>query len=96
MAVPWGLIVAFVIGILYGALKTGRQDKSDLLKRGLLIGLVVAVVLALIGFFTGYGAVGVAGGLAIIWSALILTLVFVLGVWIGDMVTGQRKTRRYA
>ena len=96
MAVPWGLIVAFVIGILYGALKTGRQDKSDLLKRGLLIGLVVAVVLALIGFFTGYGAVGVAGGLAIVWSALILTLVFVLGVWIGDMVTGQSKTRRYA
>lgn len=94
MAVPWGL-VAFVVGILYGALKAGRQDKSDLLKQGLVIGLVVALVLALIGFFTGYGALGVAGGLAVIWTTLILTLLFVLGVWLGDLFTGQRK-RRYA
>ncbi len=94
MAVPWGLL-AFVVGILYGALKAGRQDKSDLLKQGLVIGLVVALVLALIGFFTGYGALGVAGGLAVIWTTLILTLLFVVGVWIGDLFTGNRK-RRYA
>ena len=94
MAVPWGL-VAFIVGILYGALKAGRQDKSSLLKQGLVIGLVVALVLALIGFVTGYGALGVAGGLAVIWTTLILTLLFVVGVWIGDLFTGQRK-RRYA
>lgn len=88
----WGLI-AFVIGIAYGALKKGRQDKSDLLKQGLLIGLVVALVLALIGFFTGAGALGVAGGVAVIWTTLVLTLLFVLGVWLGDLFTGQRKTR---
>ena len=92
MAVPWGL-VAFVVGILYGALKAGRQDKSDLLKQGLVIGLVVALVLALIGFFTGYGALGVAGGLAVLWTTLILTLLFVLGVWLGDLFTGNRKRR---
>ncbi len=90
MAVPWGL-VAFVIGIVYGAVKAGRQDKSDLLKQGLIVGFVLALVLALIGFFTGYGALGIAGGLAILWGTLILTLLFVLGVWIGDLVTGARR-----
>jgi uncharacterized membrane protein YvlD (DUF360 family) len=88
--------VAFVIGVLYGAVKAGRQDKSGLLLQGLLIGVILAVVLALVGFFTGHGALGVAGGLAIVWGALVLTLVFVLGVWVGDLLTGQRKTRRYA
>ena len=94
MAVPWGL-VAFVVGILYGALKAGRQDKSSLFKQGLVIGLVVALVLALIGFFVGAPALGVGGALAILWTTLILTLLFVVGVWIGDLFTGQRK-RRYA
>lgn len=94
MAVPWGLL-AFIVGIAYGALKAGRQDKSDLLKQGLIIGLVVALVLALVGFFTGYGALGVAGGIAVVWTTLVLTLLFVLGVWLGDLFTGQRK-RRYA
>ena len=92
MAVPWGL-VAFVVGILYGALKAGRQDKSDLLKQGLVIGLVVAVILALVGFFIGAPALGVGGALAILWTALILTLLFVVGVWLGDLFTGQRKRR---
>ena len=92
MALPWGLL-AFVIGIAYGALKAGRQDKSDLLKQGLIIGLVVGLVLALIGFFTGYGALGVAGGLAIVWGTLVLTVLFVLGVWLGDLFTGNRKNR---
>ena len=91
----WGLI-AFVIGIAFGAMKKGRQDKSDLLKQGLIIGLVVALVLALIGFFTGFGALGVAGGVAIIWTTLVLTVLFVLGVWIGDLITGQRKNRPVA
>ena len=91
----WGLI-AFVIGIVYGAMKKGRQDKSDLLKQGLLIGLVVGLVIALIGFFTGYGALGVGGFVAVIWTTLVLTLLFVLGVWLGDLFTGQRKNRPVA
>ena len=91
----WG-IIAFVIGIIYGAMKKGRQDKTDLLKQGLLIGLVVGLVIALIGFFTGFGALGVGGFVAVIWTTLVLTLLFVLGVWIGDLFTGNRKTRRVA
>lgn len=90
MAIPWGLVV-FVIGILYGALKRGRQDKSALLLQGLVIGIVLAIVLVIIGVATGAPALGFAGALGIIVTAVILSLLFVLGVWIGDLLTGARR-----
>lgn len=93
MAVPWGLLV-FVIGILYGAIARGRQDKGGLLKQGLVIGLVLALVLVLIGWVTGAPALGLGGGLWIFVAAVVLTLLFVLGVWIGDLITAGRDRRR--
>lgn len=90
MAVPWGLLT-FVIGILYGALARGRQDKSQLFKQGLVIGLVLALVLVLIGFFVGAPALGFGGALGIIVGAIVLSLLFILGVWIGDLITGARR-----
>lgn len=86
----WQLLI-FVIGILYGALKQGKQDKSDLFKQGLVIGLVLALVVAIIGLLTGQVFLGVAGALGFIFAAIILSLLFILGVWIGDLVTGAKK-----
>lgn len=93
MAVPWGLAL-FIIGLLYGLLAAGKQDKSRLFKNGLLIGLVLALVLALLGFFAGAPALGIGGALGILWTALILSLLFVLGVWIGDLLQPKSRARR--
>ena len=90
MALPWGLLT-FVIGILYGALARGRQDKGALFKQGLLIGLVLALVLVLVGWATGAPALGFGGGLWIVVAAIVLSLLFILGVWIGDLITGARR-----
>ena len=91
----WGLIT-FLIGLVYGWASPGRQDKSQILKTGFLIGLVLAVVLALIGFATGSYALGVTstlGFLGLVIDVLVLTLLFILGVWIGDMIEGRRQRR---
>jgi cation transporter-like permease len=90
MAVPWGLLT-FVIGILYGALKRGRQDKSSLFMQGLVIGIILAIVLVVIGVLTGAPALGFGGALGIIVAAIVLSLLFVVGVWIGDLVSGARR-----
>ena len=90
----WGLIT-FLIGLVYGWASPGRQDKSSLLKTGFLIGVVLALVLALIGYATGAPALGIGGVVGIIISVLVITLLFVLGVWLGDLIEG-RKQRRVA
>ena len=87
----WGL-VAFVIGLLYGWVKPGHQDKSQLLVRGLVIGLVVGLVLALFGVAVGSNPVYFGSGfLAIVLGVVVITLLFVLGVWLGDLIEGKPR-----
>jgi uncharacterized membrane protein YadS len=90
----WGLL-AIVLGIAYGWLSPGRSDKRRLLMNGLWVGLVVALVVAVLGgllradpLFFGVGAVG------LFLSVIVLTLLFVLGVWIGDLIEGGRSRTR--
>lgn len=95
MNVPWGLIV-FIVGIAYGYMSPGRQDKSTLFKKGLLWGLVIALVLAVIGFlapdFSPLGStVGAMGFLGVLIAAVVLTLVFILGVWLGDWLEHRKS-----
>ena len=91
MAVPWGLVV-FLIGIAYGWMSPGKQDKSTLFKKGLLWGLIIAIVVALLGFFFNANPLGLgdSGFFSILISAVVLTLVFIVGVWLGDMIEGRR------
>lgn len=89
----WGLI-AFLFGLLYGWISPGRQNKSRLLWNGLWIGLLIAVVLLVIGFATGEPALGFGGGVAMFVSVVILTLLFILGAWIGDLIEGGLNRRR--
>lgn len=87
----WGLLV-FLIGIAYGWMSPGKQDKSTLFKKGLLWGLIIAIVVSLLGFFFNANPLGLAdnGFLGILISAIVLTLAFIVGVWIGDMIEGRR------
>lgn len=86
----WG-ILAFVVGILYGWLKPGTQDKSKMLLHGLVIGLVVGFVLAVLGVIAfGSNPIGLGSGfLGVVLGALLVTMLFVLGVWIGDLIEAK-------
>lgn len=94
MAIPWGL-VTFVIGLLYGWLSPGRQNKGYLFKTGLLIGLVLALVFGILGWVTNSNPLGIAAAdmLGIFLSVVVLTLLFVLGAWIGDLIEGGTRRR---
>lgn len=96
MALPWGLIV-IVLGFAYGALRPGRQRKGTLFLTGLLIGVLVAVALLVLGFLTHVPVLeiaGVVGAVGIVVTAVVLSLLFVLGVWLGDLVTGAGRHLR--
>lgn len=78
--------LAFFGGIGYGYLKKGKQDKTELLKTGLLWGAIIAIVLAVLGVVAGISAVGFGTGLlGALISVVIILLLFVLGVWLGDV-----------
>lgn len=93
MAVPWGLVI-FLVGIAYGWMSAGREDKSQIFKRGLLWGLVAAIVVAVLGFFFNVNPLGIGdtGFISLFLSFLVLTVVFIVGVWIGDMLPGGKRT----
>jgi len=96
MAVPWGLVV-FVIGLLQGWLTPGTQPKKRLFGMAFLIGLVVGAIAGIIAWISprydplGMGNTGVFGFLV---NLLIIALVYVLGVWIGDLLERAWSPRR--
>lgn len=96
MNIPWGLIV-IVLGFAYGALKPGRQRKGALFASGLLIGVLLAVGLLLLGSLANVPVLeiaGLVGAVGLVVTAVVLSLLFILGVWLGDLVTGAGRHLR--
>ena len=89
----WGLI-ALLVGALYGYTSPGRQDKWALLWKGAILGIVLAVVFAVIGASSGYDALGFGGGFGLFFTVLVLTVLFVVGAWVGDMLESQPRASR--
>jgi hypothetical protein len=82
----WGLVV-FAIGLAYGFLTHGRQGKWKLFKKGLLLGFVLAIVLWVVGLLLKSDPIGLGTGpVGIFVSVIVLTLLFILGVWLGDLL----------
>lgn len=89
----WGLLI-FVVGLLYGWLTPGRQDKGRLFMNGLVIGLILAVLLALLGGAINANPLPVGTGIVgTVLTVVVLTVVFILGAWLGDLLEGNRSSR---
>ncbi len=85
MAIPWELIAPSV-GFLYGALAPGKQDKVDIIKRAVFIGVVLGLLFAVVGSLTGQPAYGPGGVAGAFLSFAIMAVLFVVGVWLGDLL----------
>lgn len=92
MALPWGLVI-LLIGFAYGWLSPGKEDKSRLFKRGALWGIGIAIVLAILGYFLEMNPLGLADNSLTynIIAAVVLSFVFIVGVWLGDMLPGGKR-----
>lgn len=88
----WGL-VAFLVGGLYGSLTPGLQNRDRVVQTGAAIGLGVAVVFWGLGALVESAPLGFGDG---VWTGLLsilaMTLLFVLGVWLGDLLQRHRTT----
>jgi hypothetical protein len=89
------LILILISGIVFGYLLKGREDLMGLLKQGVIIGILLAVIFMMIAIFLAPGeialATGFLGGLVILIEFISFVFIFILGVYIGDFIEGRMK-----
>lgn len=84
-------LLAFIAGVGYGYTNPGKEDRGNLLKKGLRIGVGVGIVFGVLNMFIG----GVMSfGATLIGSILgigFLTVMFIVGTMIGDWLEHKIK-----
>lgn len=89
MAFPYGSMT-FLVGVVYGFFVPGRHDKKQLFLRGALFGLILAAILSLIGNFIDISWLGFGSDLlGLLLTFVVLTMLFVVGAWVGDILETQ-------
>ena len=84
-------ILIIIIGIIYGYMKPGKEDRSALLKKGVVIGLILGALMVVLGLIGGRGILllGTFVGALVFIEVIILAVLFIVGTYIGDML--ERK-----
>jgi len=89
-------IATIVIGAIYGYLKRGKEDRKALLKKGFIIGVILALIFVGLGIiFTGTKLLlfnGVVGVVMFI-EVIILAVLFIIGTFIGDWLEEKNKSK---
>ena len=88
-------IIIIVAGAIYGYRNPGKEDRVHILKKGLRIGVIAGVLVGFIGLFTRSISVALATGFVGIIGfaivALVISIEFVIGTFIGDFLEERNK-----
>ncbi len=87
--------LAFIVGILYGYLKPGKEDRMALFKKGILIGVILAIILVGLSAIAGWGflLLGSVVGIVVFIEVIILAVLFIIGTFIGDWLEEKSKSK---
>lgn len=99
-----GILTAVIvlIGVIYGFFRKGTEDYWQLLKRGIIIGLAIGIIIVIAGLVAGGLMAGLIGGviggflagiggLSVMVFIVIVTIEFIVGVFIGDILESILK-----
>jgi hypothetical protein len=94
-------ILTIGVGVIYGYLKPGKEDRVALLKNGFLIGIVLGLVVAVFGMLVDSRVLSHSGvavmiglvGMFVFILAVILAVLFILGTLIGDWLEEKSKAQ---
>ncbi len=88
-------VLIIIVGIIYGYAHPGKEDRVHILKKGLRYGFIIGAIFGFIGLFTGNISVALASGfvgiIGFIIVALIISIEFVIGTFIGDFLEEKIK-----
>jgi predicted permease len=90
----WFELLVLVIGIVFGFIRSGKEDLVSLIKQGLLIGIILGFILGVLSIFTpggmGTGS-GFVGAVDVAVNVIILAIIFIIGVMIGDFLEIRKR-----
>ena len=92
-------IITIAIGVIYGYLKPGKEDRAGLLKKGVLIGVILGLFVVGFGILVDSrvllysGVIGMIGffGLFVFILILFIAVLFIIGTFIGDWLEEKTK-----
>jgi len=79
-------ILAFVIGVVYGYVKLGKEKRWELFKKGIVYGIILGIIFGLIGFFFGGLFLFAVSAIGIFIEVIFLVIIFIIGTFIGDIL----------
>ncbi|MGB2728683.1 MAG: hypothetical protein WBD09_09455 [Halobacteriota archaeon] len=79
-------ILAFIIGLVYGYVKPGKEKRWELFKKGIVYGVILGILFGIIGFFVGGLFLFAVGAIGIFIEVIFLVIVFIIGTFIGDLL----------
>jgi hypothetical protein len=85
-------ILVFIIGVIYGYVKPGKEPRWELFKKGALYGVILGIICGLIFFFSGEGLlVFEASVMLVVIAAILFAAIFIFGTFIGDVFETKFK-----
>jgi len=88
-------ILTIVIGIVYGYIKPGKEDRFGIFKKGIIIGVILGIIFTVFGTFAGIEFLlmsGLIGFIAFI-DIVLIAIFFIIGTYIGDWLEEKTKIK---
>ena len=89
--IPIFEILAFIIGLVYGYVKPGKEQRWELFKKGIIYGIILGIIFGLIGFFVGGALLFAVSAIGIFIEVVFLVIIFIIGTFIGDILEAKIK-----
>lgn len=79
-------ILAFIIGLIYGYVKPGKEKRWELFKKGIMYGVILGIIFGIIGLFVGGLFLFAVTAIGTLIEVIILVVIFIIGTFIGDLL----------
>jgi len=84
-------ILALIIGLIYGYLKPGIEQRWELFKKSVIYGVILAIIVGLLFFFVGGALAFEASAMLVIITVILFAILFIFGTFIGDVLEAKFK-----
>jgi len=79
-------ILAFIVGLVYGYVKPGKEKRWELFKKGIVYGIILGIIFGIMGFFVGGLFLFAVSAIGIFIEVIFLVIIFIAGTFIGDLL----------